>query len=328
MDTSSRTANAKIDILKGLSILSVICAHCNTVSDTASRANQAAHFLLSALGTIGVGVFFAVAGWSFMRYTDKTTGAAAFLRKKAKRLFLPWLICGTAVYMYVVLRKGGLSFLSWVKFLLGIGSYLYFVPVLFALYVVGYYSYRSNVALYFFMLLSVVSNLLTSRAFPDTTYAYINIANWMLYFSIGIRLGKTEMRRYSWIDKLSVLVALLTLLMCAIRGFSLSYWTPWFILFELFASVALLYIAEQMSRKNGRLAKWIARSGRESMTIFLLHMPVAGIVANICGRLDFWWLTLLRPIIVFAITFAAIELYQKIATRWNMKFLLEIIGLC
>ena len=57
--------------------------------------------------------------------------------------------------------------------------------------------------------------------------------------------------------------------------------------------------------------------GKASFSIYLLHMPFAGIIANILNKSEaFALLTFVRPIIVIAITIFIIEVYKK-AVRNN-----------
>ena len=66
--------------------------------------------------------------------------------------------------------------------------------------------------------------------------------------------------------------------------------------------------------------------GKASFSIYLLHMPFAGIIANILNKSEaFALLTFVRPIIVIAITIFIIEVYKKVVR--NNKYMLRLIGL-
>ena len=66
--------------------------------------------------------------------------------------------------------------------------------------------------------------------------------------------------------------------------------------------------------------------GKLSFSLYLLHMPVAGIVANILNRSEsFALLTFVRPIIVIAITVLLIEAYKRIVK--NNEKMLMLIGI-
>ena len=66
--------------------------------------------------------------------------------------------------------------------------------------------------------------------------------------------------------------------------------------------------------------------GKLSFSIYLLHMPFAGIIANLLNKSEaFALLTFVRPLIVIAITIFVIEAYKK--TVRNNKFMLRLIGI-
>ena len=66
--------------------------------------------------------------------------------------------------------------------------------------------------------------------------------------------------------------------------------------------------------------------GKLSFSLYLLHMPIAGIVANILNRSEaFAPLTFVRPIIVIAITAILIEAYKRIVK--NNDKMLMLIGI-
>jgi len=66
--------------------------------------------------------------------------------------------------------------------------------------------------------------------------------------------------------------------------------------------------------------------GKLSFSLYLLYMPIAGIVANILNRSEaFAPLTFVRPIIVIAITAVLIEAYKRIVK--NNDKMLMLIGI-
>lgn len=318
-----------VSAIKALAMLSVICAHCNNVASDASKMNVYAHYFLNIIGTIGVGIFFCVSGYLFVKCTNKQCGLKEFLIKKAFRLLLPWLLCGTLVYFYVVLRKGGMSFESWAEFLMGKGSYLYFVPVLFVLYIIGYFIYNSPYFLGGAIVLSIFSNILTELEILPTEFAVMNVLNWLCYFAIGIVIAKRSFFAFKCFGYIALFFSVLTVIILTLRNYWLTYWTPGYIVFEVVAGVGLCMLADLivMSRCK-RLITVMCKVGGATMAIYLLHMPIAGIVANLCGRFDLWFLTLLRPLIVLCITGCGLWIYKMIVEKMLKKgWLLTMVGL-
>lgn len=59
--------------------------------------------------------------------------------------------------------------------------------------------------------------------------------------------------------------------------------------------------------------------GKKSFAIYLLHMPIAGIVSNLCNRLDIFVVTVARPIIVLAIVYIVLYLADKLIPEGSIK---------
>ena len=67
---------------------------------------------------------------------------------------------------------------------------------------------------------------------------------------------------------------------------------------------------------NTRVGEWVKNLGKESFSIYLLHMPVAGVIANLLNRSEYFApLTVFRPLIVIFITIMFIKVYLKIFTK-------------
>ncbi len=87
--------------------------------------------------------------------------------------------------------------------------------------------------------------------------------------------------------------------------------------------IGIYSLAGLLSGKAREMATYV---GRLSFSVYLLHMPVAGVTANLLNRSEaFAVVTFVRPIIVIIITLLGIELYRKI-TRNNQIALLLIGG--
>ena len=127
--------NLSVGIMKFIAMFCVIGAHCNSVSVENIFA-QKSSLLLQNIGSISVIIFFVLAG-AFFHY-DKYS-IKVFLKNKVALLLLPWIISGTAVYLYVYLRKYQVDFLSWFYYVIGNGSYLYYLTILLIFYVVFYF---------------------------------------------------------------------------------------------------------------------------------------------------------------------------------------------
>lgn len=179
---NSETINESkiIYILKAFAIFSIVCAHCSSIPEGFSSANMIASSLVSSVGALGVSVFFLLAGYFFGR---NKRSFWEFFKNKIFTLFIPWLFCGIVVYLYVYLRKGGLSVTGLLQWLLGNGSYLYYMTVLTACYLIYFCFIKAKWFLYLTAIVSVISNILTSlnlyAAIGIPVNPYLNILNWV-----------------------------------------------------------------------------------------------------------------------------------------------------
>lgn len=114
-------------IAKAIAIFCVVCAHSALINEDSGNTNQFVSSILNYIGTMGVPLFFILSGYLFT-FNKKSFGL--FWRNKVKTLFLPWLFCETLLWLYIVIRKGGIGFRSWCLFLIGYGHTTYYLTIL------------------------------------------------------------------------------------------------------------------------------------------------------------------------------------------------------
>ncbi len=117
--------------LKAFAILSVICAHITPITENASHTSIIISRFYDYFGCLGVGIFFILSGYFF--YNNKHS-FKEFWKLKLRNIGIPWIFIGTIVYVSVFYFKGSLSISKYFQFLIGYGSYLYYLTVLFLLY--------------------------------------------------------------------------------------------------------------------------------------------------------------------------------------------------
>ena len=313
-----------IYVLKAFAVFSIVSAHCYPVPETHSHLNVVMSQLVLGIGHIGVPIFLILAGYLFK--TD--AGWSAFWRKKIKTLFAPWVFTGLAIYLFVVVRKGEGSFQGFIFWLLGIGTYLYYMIVVVLLYCVYFYLGRRELYLYISIVVSSVSLLATGLGIlPNVFNSFFNALNWAVYFAVGmtIRRKRALASIAQWCQKhLALFSVLAVLLFSCVICFekNLSYWSP--LLFPATAAIFcfLMGLSCVLSQYSVRPLQFL---GRCSFSIYLLHMPVAGIIASLFNRFDIWWTTPLRPFLSLAITAAGIVCYRLIAKRCKVEGIADIL---
>lgn len=312
-----------IFVVKAFALLSIVAAHVATVPQNSPPWNVLLGYILSSIGSIGVGVFFLLSGYLYFR-TTKTF--CQFFYSKIRTILIPWFFCGTFLFLYVVLRKGGLNFYNWFT-TLTVFSHLYYLTVLMIFYLLFWKLRNNNCFLIFFSCLSIISITLTGQEILDI-YPYINPLNWALYFILGLLI-----RKYDLLEKLALFckkwlvmiscVYVIILIIYLSWGIYISYWKHAAIIAELFAIALVLGISSYCS--GMKKTNWFVYLGKMSFSIYLLHTPFAGIITNLFNHFHLWYFTLFRPLIVILMTLLGIEIVRYLSKKIKVNKIADIL---
>lgn len=314
--------NVTIEYIKGLAILSVISAHCNSVSNSSNQFAIASSLFLQNIGTLGVICFFVISGVLF-HHPGKNVGI--FFKRKLKNIGIPWLISATCVYLYVYLRKPQMTLHSWLNFIFGNGSYCYYLTILMVLYLIFTVIpfMRTNLALVLCEMITIVSTIWFYGIWEINPY--LNILNWIGYFALGVQIAREQ----SILAKIKEISNSNSLLCIAIYigyvlllGFQIyngrggSYWNGINVISCWIGAITLVLLAKQCEKREPFIvSKIIHQAGVDSFTIYIWHMPIAGIMARIMCNDSINWLVLVRPIIVLLIMLVTFS----VAKKWIKK---------
>ncbi|ALV21072.1 acyltransferase family protein [Carnobacterium antarcticum] len=315
-NSSQITERNYIYSLKGLAIISIVSAHCATVFRDTNQLNVQFSWILEQIGSVGVGIFFIISGYLFYRnkYTIKT-----YFKRKVNTILIPWIVTGTVVYLYIVLRKGGIEFGGWVDFILGNGSYLYYLTLLVFFYLLFFYTSKNNAFVISTIAVSCLSILITATGFIDGINNFLNPLNFIGYFSVGLIIASNNSLMklgYRCSKYKFFLLFMYVALLIFIKLFDITsgYWGYATLILQPIA-ISLVFGLATMKFMN---TKVFLNIGLESFSIYLLHMPVAGLVTSIFNRYDLWALTLARPLIIVGITLSCIFLYKYIGSKFKV----------
>lgn len=315
-----------ITVLKVFATISIVAAHSGYLSTNANVFNNMFSWILSQIGSIGVGIFFIISGYLFgkKRYTIK-----GFFKRKVVTIILPWVFTGTFVYFYVALRKGGISISAWMGFIVGTSYHLYFLTVLMLFYILFFVIKDNRWFINCFIVVGVVSILLTANGNLGILNPYLNIFNFIAYFSVGFLFAKKNCfasfalmcsrKKYIFL-----IIYLLELILIKTFHVSSGYFG--------YATIIIQPIAVMMifgfGTNNILYKKIIMLIGKYSFSIYLLHLPVAGIVIFFFNKFDLWLLTLFRPLIIILLTGILIIGYMKVIRKMSLSdAYLQMIGL-
>ena len=316
-----------IYLIKGLACFLVICAHCNSVGADAGVVAKYSSLFIQHISKYGVPCFFVLSGFLFK--SGESMGG--FLFKKIKRLCIPWVISATVVYLYVYLRKPPVSLLTWIWFVMGRSSYCYYMTVLMMIYAIFtiFPQIKKDILLYICIIITAVSSAYAYKYFPEL---YLNIFNWIGYFAGGVLIRNKEewfRNMFSKVISMRFFVYAAAVLVIAIqfyRNIVPEYW-GWQCYIEIVLGTFVIIILAKRIMDTGILRKFWKKVGVKSFWIYLWHMPVAGLIANIMNRGILQPLVLIRPVIVLLITYFSGILLEYFAKRLKMTKLLKYVGL-
>jgi peptidoglycan/LPS O-acetylase OafA/YrhL len=314
---STITERNYIYALKVFAVVSIVAAHSGGVGLKTNQVNNIFSWILDQIGSIGVGLFFIVSGYLFYNNRHNLN---TFFKKKVKTIFLPWIVTGTLVYLYVVLRKGSIGFESWINFLLGNGTYLYYLTLLITFYIIFFYTSKNKAFVYSTIILSGLGIVLTAMGVFEGINPFLNPLNFICYFSVGVLIASNNALlkiAYSCNKYKSFLLGLyiVLLILTGIFNISSGYFGYATLLVQPVAISLIFGLATMAFLYNEK----VLELGIESFGIYLIHMPVAGIITFIFNHYDLWVLTLVRPIIVIAITLGFIRFYKTFGRKLKIN---------
>lgn len=324
-----------IDYIKGIAIISVISAHCNAVLDTRNRFALISSLILQNIGTLGVICFFVISGLLFHYRGD---GVGSFFAKKARNIIIPWCISATCVYLYVYLRKPPITMRGYLKFILGNGSYCYYLTVLMVLYVlfVFFPFMRKNFVLLICMGITIFSIFCLYDI--GGVNPYLNIFNWIGYFAIGVYISENQ-KAWIWLKQKITSHIFFWLVLgggiyVAILIYQIyhqscgGYWNGLNVISCWSGSIVIVLTSNVIEkRKDSLFKRTILQAGRDSFGIYIWHMPVAGIIARIMSIRAMAWLVIIRPIIVLLIMLVIIRVMKKIMFKMKHEKYLRYLGI-
>lgn len=317
------------DYIRVVAIFQVICCHCCHILDITSYCSYSV--LLSrvsqSIGCLGVILFFILAGFNF---DNKKDSFGVFWKKKCKSILVPWLVTSFLVYLYELVRKGGFSIEKMLNEILGTTSYTWFLTVLCLMYLL-YWKITNIMVLWGLTCLSFVCILIHNLSNGMSGMSYFgNVIpiKWIPYFGLGMLLKYYFDSVLGWCHRLRVffwmilMVCLGIVLVYAIEEHQVTYFTSWFPIYALLGAVSIWGILLQ--KKEGKYYQYCKIIANLSFSIYLLHMPIAGVCAFVMNGF-FYSPIVLRPVLVLSVTIVGIYLLRMIAKHINV---LQQVDLC
>lgn len=277
MDFNKKLSNTFI-VSRVFALISIVSAHLYF-----TKAPYAVEKVYSSIGSIGVVAFVIMAAYFYN--TQKYTSIWHMLSNKLYTVGLPWLFLGSVSYIYNALLSRKFSVMAYLNWMIGNGSYLYYLTVLLLLFVIFY---RTNTAILISsMVVTLVSLMLTAVGVWDPIIKflhitnYLNVLNWVGIFALGILMKRIApeklfafFRKSRWIFAVAFLVAVVVICLLDIPTGYFSYIGIWL---ELLGVLAIFGVSTIPVLSN----RLFADISNMSFTIYLIHMMVIGVFDSV-----------------------------------------------
>lgn len=220
---------------------------------------------------VGVPAFLIVSG---ILYTRTPGDSRSFWKKKVKSIIIPWLFCGTVVYVYRALHVGG-SFRELLFWLLGLSSWLYYVTIYLVILALFKPIHKCVPLLWGCVAITAVQLILKTNGggVPSPLGDdYLNPLHWIGFFALGILLRRRGLQLKKWFLALCAVVFLAAMLATFHR--KLMYY---FHIYNTIFTVSSFFVLFAIGRwiAGTRLQRHIREIGMYTYCIYLLHMPIA-----------------------------------------------------
>lgn len=308
--------NESISVSKAIAILCVIVAH-----TTFNNFPEILSALFARIGSMGVPVFMIISGYLFHVKED----IGGFIKKKFRTIIIPWWFCGIVMYIYTYLRMGDdINIAGLLKFVLGKGSYLYYMTVLMCCYIIFYYPMKKkfNAVFIVAILMSVISHQLTAIGIMDVIGNYLNIFNWIGFFSIGVimqQYGIEHVQRIIHRHKIILIFVWGCLFVCGIfidkDGY--GYFSHLGMIMELISSFLIISLSERIHGKR------IVYVGDISFSIYLIHMAIVPIIFKLLGNIMI--INYIMPLITLIVCVVLIICADKITAKLKINKLYRLL---
>ena len=157
---------------------------------------------------------------------------------------------------------------------------------------------------------------------------YLVVLNWIQYFSLGFLAQKNEsdlenfIKRYGRYKYFIPLAFFFIIIILSLLEKRIEYWGGINPLIGLMGSISAVVLSSLINDKAGNI---VTIFGKQSLFIYLWHMPFAGIIANLGNRGNLQYFVVLRPLFILGIFYVVISGLVKIKDE-NVKRLISFIG--
>ena len=269
--------------------------------------------IFDRIGLIGVPLFMLCAGFFYER--GREASFLDYFSKKLYTIIIPWIVWGTITFFIHCLKESTFGVLTYLKWILGIGTWLYFVPVLLCCQIL--FRYINNVVLLVLGLVSMFLSVFHIIPYNEIFTPYVNPFNFIGYFAIGNYLHTYD----KWMSIKPIggcgMVIVSILLICLFKP---VYWYPYTLVTSAVLLIGLFSIHQAFN------CSFVSPIGKVSFVIYLSHIQIAGFVNQMLSGL---WGTLfefLKVIVAFILATLLVIGLKKLLRVLKMDSLERYLG--
>lgn len=314
-----------IDVMRVFFLFSIIAAHSSvTRAEVVGKWSELLWKIWQAWACIGVPGFLVLSGYLFK---GKQESFILTVYKKIHSIIIPWIVCGTIIYFICNYPKVGIQ--EMIQFIVGYNSYLYYILILLGCFLIFYLISSKNIFLLFCIIINILSLYFTQCGIYHATFTnFLNIMNWIGYFSVGCLLKKYEIlvkiKSQSIVVRWLMIVLSIVIFICAVLSGVENYFN-WFMFIVGIGMTIGIYCFCSFEKINK--IPYILKIGRWAFTIYLFHMPLVAVVKKII-RSIYPELYILIPIIIILIFYIVLDFIEKLSNKYDLvKYISKILGM-
>lgn len=313
-------------ISRVFALISIVSAHINFTNNTPFLISR----IYDIISSIGVIVFLFLSGYYYNSKKYKTF--FQLIKNKALTIGLPWLFFGTISYFYnILLSNKNFQIVGYLKWILGNGTYLYYLTVLFFCFLLFY---RTNLSI---LITSIILSLISLFLTACNVWApvieilhitnYLNIFNWIGIFALGLLISQhiTAKKLFCFFEKsrwaFLFLFSSIAVLLCIFYKIPVGYFSYIGIWLELLGALAIFSLSTFSFFEN----TLFVNLANFSFTIYLIHMIVIGIVDKIYN-LHFAISIFATPIVIIVCFVGCLLVKHLIKLIKGEKWLYPLFG--
>lgn len=306
--------------VKAVAILSAVAAHASVI-DTTTHASTVITCLWDIFSCLSIGCFLITGG---ILYTRESGDTARFWKHKAVTIVLPWIFCASLTCAIRALCGHGVDLPGYVRWILGDGTWYYYVTVY--LLFLAFFKPICNCVPALWGCVAVNALVLALRARNIDLFAglglsdYLNPFHWFGFFALGILLRRGALKLPGGF-----------LGICFAVSFVYVYHRGIFTYFHIANAVysaSSFFVLFALGRKlaSTRLAPAIREMGATTYCVYLLHMQIVQSLARKVPLGLFHHLFI--PVLSMALMMLLVELGKWITHKLPFgKYLRMLVGL-